>query len=138
MYINPNSRNQSPSHAINPKTESKAQMEELDNNCQEDNNKEQKWTPIKVMHQQQPNPPNKNNTQQQDWVSILNKNSTGTATNADDFTKSFMNDLQAKHPTASEAFGQNMTAPRRGKGVLKQQEPGMRVPHCGGCTEQIR
>jgi len=34
--------------------------------------------------------------------------------------------------------GQNVTAPRRGMGVLKQQQPGMRVPLCGGCDTQIR
>lgn len=34
--------------------------------------------------------------------------------------------------------GQNMTTPRRGMGVLKQQLPGMRVPVCGACEGQIR
>ena len=33
---------------------------------------------------------------------------------------------------------QNMSAPRRGRGVLQQQEPGMRVPVCGYSGEQIR
>ena len=31
-----------------------------------------------------------------------------------------------------------MTAPRRGKGELKQQQPGMRTPICGACDGQIR
>ena len=34
--------------------------------------------------------------------------------------------------------GQNVVAPRRGMGVLKQQQPGMRVPVCGACDSQIR
>ena len=34
--------------------------------------------------------------------------------------------------------GQNVSAPRRGRGVLQQQKPGMRVPMCGNCDNQIR
>jgi len=34
--------------------------------------------------------------------------------------------------------GQNVSAPRRGRGVLQQQQPGMRVPMCGSCDTQIR
>ena len=33
---------------------------------------------------------------------------------------------------------QKMSAPRRGRGVLQQQEPGMRVPVCGFSGEPIR
>ena len=33
---------------------------------------------------------------------------------------------------------QRMSAPRRGRGVLQQQEPGMRVPVCGATGEPIR
>ena len=34
--------------------------------------------------------------------------------------------------------GQNITAPKRGKGELCQQQPGMRTPVCGACDGQIR
>ena len=34
--------------------------------------------------------------------------------------------------------GQNVSAPRRGRGVLQQQKPGMRTPMCGNCNQQIR
>ena len=34
--------------------------------------------------------------------------------------------------------GQSVTAPRRGKGELQEQKPGMRVPVCGACDGQIR
>merc|ERR1719361_2031066 len=34
--------------------------------------------------------------------------------------------------------GQNVTAPKRGRGVLQQQQPGMRTPLCGACKQQIR
>merc|ERR1719410_2618118 len=34
--------------------------------------------------------------------------------------------------------GQAVSAPRRGRGVLQQQTPGMRVPMCGSCDLQIR
>jgi len=34
--------------------------------------------------------------------------------------------------------GQNVSAPRRGRGVLQQQKPGMRTPMCGSCDQQIR
>jgi hypothetical protein len=34
--------------------------------------------------------------------------------------------------------GQNLVAPRRGKGILKQPTAGMRIPLCGGCNTQIR
>jgi len=34
--------------------------------------------------------------------------------------------------------GQNLSAPMRGRGVLTQQKPGMRVPLCGACDGQIR
>ena len=34
--------------------------------------------------------------------------------------------------------GQNVTAPKRGRGVLQQQQPGMRTPLCGACEQQIR
>ena len=45
-------------------------------------------------------------------------------------------------PSAPETYspgpGQQVTAPRRGKGELKQQQPGMRTPICGACDGQIR
>ena len=51
------------------------------------------------------------------------------------------NNLKPQQP-APEAYspgpGQQMTAPRRGKGELKQQQPGMRTPICGACDGQIR
>ena len=34
--------------------------------------------------------------------------------------------------------GQNVTAPKRGRGELVEQQPGMRVPLCGACDGQIR
>jgi len=34
--------------------------------------------------------------------------------------------------------GRSVSAPRRGRGVLQQQQPGMRVPVCGGCQAPIR
>ena len=34
--------------------------------------------------------------------------------------------------------GQNVTAPKRGRGILQQQQPGMRTPLCGACEQQIR
>ena len=34
--------------------------------------------------------------------------------------------------------GQSVTAPKRGRGELVQQQPGMRVPLCGACEGQIR
>ena len=33
---------------------------------------------------------------------------------------------------------QNLICPKRGKGVLQQQQPGMRTPVCGACSSQIR
>lgn len=41
-------------------------------------------------------------------------------------------------PVVSVGPGQNVSAPRRGRGVLQQQQPGMRVPMCGSCNNQIR
>ena len=38
----------------------------------------------------------------------------------------------------SGSGAQKMSAPRRGRGVLQQQEPGMRVPVCGATGEPIR
>ena len=46
-----------------------------------------------------------------------------------------MNNQQSAPGTGS---GQNLTAPKRGKGILTQQRPGMRVPMCGACDGQIR
>ena len=46
-----------------------------------------------------------------------------------------MNNQQSAPGSGS---GQNLTAPKRGKGVLTQQRPGMRVPMCGACDGQIR
>ena len=34
--------------------------------------------------------------------------------------------------------GQNLIAPKRGRGELRQQTAGMRVPLCGACGGQIR
>ncbi len=34
--------------------------------------------------------------------------------------------------------GQNLITPRRGKGILKQPQVGMRIPLCGGCQQQVR
>ena len=43
------------------------------------------------------------------------------------------------HGAGGQGSGaQKMSAPRRGRGVLQQQEPGMRVPVCGFCGEPIR
>ena len=44
------------------------------------------------------------------------------------------------HVAAPAAGGpsQNVSAPTRGRGVLTQQKPGMRVPMCGACDGQIR
>ena len=39
---------------------------------------------------------------------------------------------------AGGSGAQKMSAPRRGRGVLQQQEPGMRVPVCGFSGEPIR
>ena len=33
---------------------------------------------------------------------------------------------------------QNLIVPNRGRGVLQQQQPGMRTPLCGACSSQIR
>ena len=43
-------------------------------------------------------------------------------------------------PEAPAAVGpnQNLICPKRGKGVLQQQQPGMRTPVCGACSSQIR
>ena len=84
------------------------------------------------------------------------------ADNAADFTRNFMQQLgsngstapaPAKAPVPAPAPapaasapstgggggpGQNVSAPVRGKGVLTQQAPGMRVPLCGACDGQIR
>ena len=44
---------------------------------------------------------------------------------------------QAPGPVSGQN-GSNVSAPKRGRGVLQQQQPGMRVPMCGGCDQQIR
>ena len=41
-------------------------------------------------------------------------------------------------PQAQLGPGQNLVAPKRGRGELKQQTAGMRVPLCGACGGQIR
>lgn len=50
--------------------------------------------------------------------------------------------LLSAQQSAEQSFqagpGQNVTVPRRGKGELQQQKPGMRVPICGACDGQIR
>ena len=96
---------------------------------------------------------------------MLDNHSVAAADNAADFTRNFMQQLgsngstapavakapvPAPAPTASAPSaggggggggggpGQNVSAPVRGKGVLTQQAPGMRVPLCGACDGQIR
>jgi len=112
----------------------------------------QDWTPVPVIQQEitpakkngtpEISPPQEKSTQHHDWVSILNDNKTGNAANAVDFTESFMNNISTSDNGSIEPpnppLGQNVTAPRRGKGVLKQREACMRVPHCEGCNGQIR
>ena len=44
----------------------------------------------------------------------------------------------APEPQPQLGPGQNMVAPKRGRGELKQQTAGMRVPLCGACGGQIR
>ena len=44
----------------------------------------------------------------------------------------------AAAPSKEVGPGQTMVTPNRGKGVLTQQMPGMRVPICGACQGQIR
>ena len=52
------------------------------------------------------------------------------------------NSLRPQQNMQQESYspgpGQQVTAPRRGKGELKQQQPGMRTPICGACDDQIR
>ena len=69
-----------------------------------------------------------------------------------DFTKKSMpippagnSNPAAPEPAAAPAApqpqlgpGQNLVAPKRGRGELKQQTAGMRVPLCGACGGQIR
>ena len=46
---------------------------------------------------------------------------------------------QQQQPAApAGSSGSNLSAPKRGKGILTQQRPGMRVPMCGACSGQIR
>ena len=47
-------------------------------------------------------------------------------------------DQSFQQETYSPGPGQQVTAPRRGKGELHQQQPGMRTPICGACDGQIR
>ena len=126
-------------------------------------------TPNRNQHVQFSNPQNG----QKDWSKTLNENLAGSAENATDFTKNFLNQLgtpipvtvnqnggrnNLHNPTPMEPTlpfaakdpipptqelpvvgpGQNVSAPRRGRGVLQQQKPGMRVPMCGFCDDQIR
>ena len=48
--------------------------------------------------------------------------------------------LMKSEPEEPAAVGpnQNLICPKRGKGVLQQQQPGMRTPVCGACSSQIR
>lgn len=89
---------------------------------------------------------------QQEWKSVLNSNSVAMADNAADFTRNFLSQQlptpsavpapaasAPEEPAAAPAGpGQNVSAPVRGRGVLTQQRPGMRVPMCGACDGQIR
>ena len=34
--------------------------------------------------------------------------------------------------------GQSLTAPKRGRGEIYEQQPGMRAPICGACDAHIR
>lgn len=44
----------------------------------------------------------------------------------------------AEPETWTPGPGQSVTAPRRGRGELMEQQPGMRTPICGACESQIR
>ena len=100
-----------------------------------------------MFHQQE----TKRTTEQQEWKSVLNANSIAVADNAADFTRNFLSQqlpiplVAAPAPAAPveplpapPGPGQNLSAPTRGRGVLTQQRPGMRVPMCGACDGQIR
>ena len=103
--------------------------------------------PIQHVNQQQ--------LEEQEWKAKLEANSVAIASNAADFTRNFLNQPfspssgpaavpsampRASVPTDKPAAGpgQNVTAPTRGRGVLNQQKPGMRVPMCGACDDPIR
>ena len=105
---------------------------------------------------------------QQNWAPTLAANNAGAADNAADFTRNFLSQLagppaqngarttpgnghaavapappaNSLHNPAPEAPaagpGQNVSAPKRGRGVLQQQQHGMRVPVCGGCQAPIK
>ncbi len=51
-----------------------------------------------------------------------------------------LNQPEPEQPQPQQQLGpgQNLVAPRRGKGILKQPQAGMRIPLCGGCNTQIR
>ena len=50
-----------------------------------------------------------------------------------------MHTFKLSEPEApASGTGQNLIVPRRGKGILQQQQPGMRTPMCGACEAQIR
>ena len=40
--------------------------------------------------------------------------------------------------SSAPGSGQNLVSPKRGKGILTQQRPGLRQPMCGACDGQIR
>lgn len=50
------------------------------------------------------------------------------------------NQLHNPGPEAPEVggAGRSVSAPRRGRGVLQQQQLGMRTPVCGGCQAPIK
>ena len=45
---------------------------------------------------------------------------------------------QTENNTFTAGPGQTVSAPKRGRGELCQQQPGMRTPICGACDGHIR
>jgi len=155
IYINPNSRNASPA----PRTvTSSPSLTSPPRSLQSPAPTASRTVPVTV----KPAPQVSSNNQ---WSETLNANSAGAANNAADFTKNFLSQLGTSQQVVTNSnggtnghsnmlhnpgpdpvpegqnlggAGQNVCAPRRGRGVLQQQKPGMRTPMCGGCQAQIR
>ena len=136
-YINPSNNHQIGSN-INSQSQQVSQQQQQQQSQQNYQQSSQQSFQKQTTQQQQ----SIQTTQQQTTtkpVSILkNTQQNSSSINADSSSSKYSQQNQTENNTFAAGPGQTVSAPKRGRGELCQQQPGMRTPICGACDGHIR
>ena len=136
-YINPSNNHQIGSN-INSQSQQVSQQQQQQSQQNYQQSSQQSFQKQTTQQQQ-----SIQTTQQQTTttkpVSILkNTQQNSSSINADSSSSKYSQQNQTENNTFAAGPGQTVSAPKRGRGELCQQQPGMRTPICGACDGHIR